>query len=56
MEPVDVGLEHPIEMWIETLECTHKVRRRNDHMGPTNAYARRCVQCLKEGKTGPLTV
>lgn len=32
---------------VETLECGHKVRRKSDAFGPTNAYRRRCRFCRK---------
>jgi mutator protein MutT len=50
VEQVDVGLEHPIDLYRETLECGHKIPQRHDHVGPTNAYRRRCTQCLKIGE------
>jgi hypothetical protein len=40
--------EHGVN--IETLECGHVVRRRQDFIGETNAVRRRCRACLREGK------
>lgn len=34
----------------ETLECGHIVHERQDHIGPTNANRRRCMQCLLKAK------
>jgi hypothetical protein len=32
---------------IEVLECGHKQPQRQDMIGPTNAYRRRCAPCGK---------
>lgn len=32
----------------ESLSCGHIVTRKQDIFGSTNAYKRRCKQCLKE--------
>jgi hypothetical protein len=31
---------------VEVLECGHEQRQKSDIYGPTNAYARRCRQCV----------
>lgn len=36
--------------WVEELECGHEQHKRSDYIGPTNAYRRRCLKCLEEGK------
>ena len=36
--------------WVEKLECGHEQHKRSDHIGPTNAYRRRCLKCL-EGRS-----
>jgi hypothetical protein len=33
------------------LECGHEQHQRVDHIGPTNAYKRRCLKCLREGRS-----
>jgi len=35
---------------IDVLECGHKVHRKHDIYGPTNAIRRRCRQCYAEGQ------
>ncbi len=32
---------------VEVLECGHKVTQKEDIYGPTNAYKRRCRQCVE---------
>jgi hypothetical protein len=32
----------------ERLACGHVIHRKEDIYGPTNAYRRRCLQCLRE--------
>lgn len=33
----------------EVLECGHRQPQRQDMIGPTNAYRRRCRRCAKKG-------
>ena len=37
---------------IEVLECGHKQRQRQDMIGPTNAYRRRCRHCAPHDGSG----
>jgi len=30
---------------LEVLECGHEQHQKHDHIGPTNAYRRRCRRC-----------
>jgi len=40
--------EHGVQL--DILECGHVIHRRQDIIGPTNAFRRRCRHCLKEKK------
>jgi len=41
---------------VEILECGHEVRRREDVIGETNAYRRRCRKCRKDNEgQGPVS-
>jgi len=38
--------EHGVRL--EVLECGHSIHEKQDIIGPTNAYRRRCRHCLKD--------
>lgn len=38
---------------IERLECGHEQHQKHDHMGPTNAYRRRCRFCARTEQIAP---
>ena len=41
-----MGVKH--QRYWERLECGHVVRVKTDMFGETNAYKRRCKQCLEQ--------
>lgn len=40
-----MSLDLCVILFFEELECGHIVRRKQDFIGATNAYRRRCKQC-----------
>lgn len=38
---------------VEVLECGHEQHQKHDHIGPTNAYRRRCRRCGRASLSTP---